>query len=223
MPLREVLGPREVAKELEMARASAFRAMSEESGLLEPSDLEAQQEPPVPKACAGHALIISVTSMALILAALLLMDSQNEQESRAHVRLLQAAGGGSAVGSCWLKCGAAVGKTIHTVGTFISKTCLSAGRCIHNVFSSVNEGFQHCCGSTGEQLLRCPGCGQWCSHGWIASGRCMGGCCMSLGELINGSFMVFGQSIAGFCNVLSGFFHSMWSSCGYFLNEMCCF
>ena len=47
---------------------------------------------------------------------------------------------GSAVGSCWLKCGAAVGKAVHWIGTFIARTFASVGRCIHSIFASVNSG-----------------------------------------------------------------------------------
>ncbi|OLQ05934.1 Clathrin heavy chain [Symbiodinium microadriaticum] len=121
------------------------------------------------------ALVVGFMAMALMAASLFLLDLEGEHQGKARWRLLQAAGGGSAVGSCWLKCGAAVGKAVHWIGTFIARTFASVGRCIHSIFASVNSGFGDCCGAVGHQLGRCPGCGGWCSHCWMASGRCMGG------------------------------------------------
>lgn len=169
------------------------------------------------------ALVVGFMAMALMAASLLLLDLEEEHQGKARWRLLQAAGGGSAVGSCWLKCGAAVGKAVHWIGTFIARTFASVGRCIHSIFASVNSGFGDCCGAVGHQLGRCPGCGGWCSHCWMASGRCMGGCCMSVGNLINGILMVLGSSISSCCEVLTTFFQSSWSTCGHFLNETCPF
>ena len=93
-------------------------AASESASLLE-SDLESAAPPETPpwrlRAIAAGLLGLSC---AAILAALLLED---ESHGHRKLRLLQAVGGGSAIGSCWLKCGAAVGKAIHTAGDFIAR------------------------------------------------------------------------------------------------------
>ncbi|CAL1157116.1 unnamed protein product [Cladocopium goreaui] len=196
--------------------------MAESASLLE-SDLESAAPPETPCRLRAIGAVLLGLASAAILAALLLEPQDDSHGHRHGLRLLQAVGGGSAIGSCWLKCGAAVGKAIHTAGAFIARLFVNMGRCIHSIFANVNEGFGHCCGAMGHQLDRCPGCGHWCSHCWNASGRCMGGCCISLGDFINGSLVVCGTSISGCCDVFSGFFHGMWSSCGNFLSETCPF
>lgn len=199
-------------------------------------DLEAQPEmaaelpdTPQPSSQPGRAsniglISMAVTAMAAVFATLFLIvwtvwnDEQDEQAGPSHLRMLAAVGGGSAIGSCWLKCGAAVGKGIHTAGTFIGRFFISAGQCIHSIFSSVNQGFGDCCSTVGHQLEKCH-----CSHCWMASGKCIGGCCTAFGNLINGIFVIFGSTISSCCDVFANFFSSSWNSCGYFLNDICPF
>lgn len=213
-------------------------AMAEIDGLLDGDaiatfDLEANGEEsqvtPNPKTekkpekCLGTAVVVGIISMALITVALWFIENDTEKKSKHGLRFLQAVGGGSAIGSCWLKCGTAVGKTIHSAGAFIARLCVNLGGFIHSMFLHINDAFGNCCGTMGDQLERCPSCGGCCSHFWNASGRCMGGCCMSIGNLINGGLVVCGTSISGCCDVFAGFFSGMWSSCGNFLSETCPF
>ena len=211
----------QVSKKLCHKMASASE--EEDSDLLGASDLEAQQAS-APKTCFGYAFIVGLVSMAFLAAALLLMDwVSDQQKGKAHWRMLQAASGGSAIGSCWLKCGATMSKGIHAMGAFISRIFESIGHCIHSVFSAVNEGFGSCCGTVGEQLNKCPACGHWCSHCWNASGRCVGGCCDAVGNLINSMFTICGSSFSGCCDAFSNCFSTSWTSCGNFLNDTCPF
>ena len=215
--------------------APTLFAMAEIDGLLDgdATDLEAnaangeESRTPNPKTspekCLGTAMVVGIISMALITVALWFIENDTEKKSKHGLRFLQAVGGGSAIGSCWLKCGTAIGKTIHSAGAFIARLCVNLGGFIHSMFLHINDAFGNCCGTMGDQLERCPACGAWCSHFWNASGRCMGGCCMSIGNLINGGLVVCGTSISGCCDVFAGFFSGMWSSCGNFLSETCPF
>ena len=95
-------------------------AMAESASLLE-SDLESAAPPETPCRLRAFGAVLLGLASAAILAALLLEPQDDSHGHRHGLRLLQAVGGGSAIGSCWLKCGAAVGKAIHTAGAFIAR------------------------------------------------------------------------------------------------------